>query len=187
MTRRRYVGPGRYLLSVETTPKRGYVVSRSVSLTDAATNKTSEPVALDMDDDRVLDASPDGKALLVFNLNRPPRLVDAATGKTGQLLVGHRQYVTCGAFSPDGKLIVTASGTTRPTNLAPKVVPPAEAPTEVMLWDAATGQAIATLRDTSKVHDFHKVGFSPDGRFVVALTRPEEPGRQERKSGEMIL
>src|SRR5262245_43328665 len=64
MIRRRFVGPGRYLLSVETTTKRGYVVSRSVSLTDPATNKAPEPVALDMDDDRVLDASPDGKALL---------------------------------------------------------------------------------------------------------------------------
>jgi WD40 repeat protein len=187
MIRRRFIGPGRQLLSLETKTERGYVVSRSATLTDPATNKTSPKIALDLDDDFVFDASPDGRTLLVFNINRPPRLVDVETGKTTQVLVGHKQYVTCGAFSPDGKLAVTASGTTRHTNLAPQVAPPKEAPTEIILWDVATGRAAATLRDTAQVHDYSRIGFSPDGKFVVALTKPEEPGGSQRKGGQMIL
>jgi WD40 repeat protein len=185
--RPRFIGAGRQLLSLKTKRERGYVVSRSATLTDPATNKTSATVNLDMDDDFVFDASPDGRSLLVFNLNRPPRLVDAETGKTTQVLVGHKQYVTCGAFSPDGKLAATASGTSRRTNLAPQDAPPKEAPTEIILWDVATGKSVATLRDTSEVHDFSRVAFSPDGKFVVALTKPEEPGGLERKGGRMIL
>jgi WD40 repeat protein len=120
MIRRRFPGAGRPLLSIETKHANGYVVARSAALTDPTTNKESK-VLLDMDDDFVFDVSPDGLTLLVFNLNRPPRLVDVATGETTRVLVGgHRNYVTCGAFSPDGKLVATASGTTRRTNLIPK-------------------------------------------------------------------
>jgi hypothetical protein len=185
--RPRFLGPGRQLLSLKTKTERGYVVSRSATLTDPSTNKASPTVALDMDDDFVFDASPDGRTLLVFNLNRPPRLVDVETGKTTQVLVGHTQYVTCGAFSPDGKLVATASGTTRRTNLAPQAAPPKQAPTGIILWDVATGRSVATLRDTTVALDFSRIGFSPDGKFVVALTKPEEPGGRERKGGQMVL
>jgi hypothetical protein len=184
--RPRFLGAGRQLLSLKTKRERGYVVARSATLTDPADNKTSRTVALDMDDDFVFDGSPDGRTLLVSNLNRPPRLVSVETGKTVQVLVGHRQYVTCGAFSPDGKLAATASGTTRPTRLAPPVAPPKEAPTEIILWDVATGRSVATLRD-KVAQDYSRIRFSPDGKFVVALTKPEKPGGSERKGGQMIL
>jgi dipeptidyl aminopeptidase/acylaminoacyl peptidase len=185
--RPRFLPGSRLLLSLRRKTERGYVVSRSATLTDPADNKTSPPVALDMDDDFVFDASPDGRTLLVANLNRPPRLVSVATGKTAQVLIGHKRYVTCGAFSPDGKLVATASGTTRPTRLAPPVLPPKEAPTEIILWDVATGRSVATLRDTTTAHDYWRLRFSPDGRFVVALTRPEKPGGRERQGGQMVL
>ena len=187
MIRRRFAGPGRHLLSIETKTKDGYVVARSATVTDPATNKVSATVKLDSDDDFVFDASPDGRSLLVFSLNRPPRLVDVGTGQTSHLLRGHRQYASCGAFSPDGKLIATASGTTRRTNLAPGSTPPAGTPTEIVLWDAATGQKVAVYRDPATIHDFTKIAFSPDGKFIVALGAPEQAGAKERKGGRMVL
>lgn len=188
MIRRRFPGAGRHLLSIETKRANGYVVARSATLTDPVTNKEAAKVTLDMDDDFVFDASPDGKTLLVFNLNRPPRLVDAATGKTTRMLIGHTNYVTCGAFSPDGKLVATASGTTRRTNLMPKSAPPTGSPTEIILWDAATGKRVAVLRDTAEAHDFYHLAFGPDGEFLAAVTSPESPRQQQQlRGGKMIL
>jgi len=188
MIRRRFPGNGRHLLSIETKQANGYIVDRSATLTDPAANKESAKVALDMDDDFVFDASPDGRTLLVFNLNRPPRLVDVATGKTTRMLIGHRNYVSCGAFSPDGKLVATASGTTRRTNLMPKAPPPAGSQTEIILWDTATGRKVATLSDAAEAHDYYRIAFGPDGEFVVAVTRPEEPKQQQQlRGGKLIL
>lgn len=185
--RSRFVGAGRQLLSHKWKQERGYVVSNSVALTDPANNKTSRWVTLDREDNFVFDASPDGHTLLVFNLNRPPRLVSVKTGKTSQELDGHTQYVTCGAFSPDGKLVATASSTRRRTDLAPRVVPQRTAPTEIILWDVATGRRIATLRDKTVSHDYAQLRFSPNGKFVVALTPSESPNGRQMKGGKMIL
>lgn len=188
MIRRRFPGAGRHLLSIETKRANGYVVARSATLTDPVANKEVAKVALDMDDDFVFDVSPDGRTLLVFNLNRPPRLVDAATGKTTRMLIGHKNYVSCGAFSPDGKLVATASGTTRRTNLMPKSAPPTGSPTEIILWDAATGKRVAALRDAAEDHDFYQLAFGPGGEFLVAVTSPESPKQQQQlRGGRMIL
>ncbi len=186
MIRRRFASAGQ-LLSVETKRLDGYVVYRSVASTDPATNKVGPTVKLDMDDDHVLDASPDGRTLLVFNLNRQPRLVDVATGQSRLMLMGHRQTVTCGAFSPDGKRIATASGSSRMTNLLPGFIPPSNTPTEIILWDAATGQKVAVYRDPTTIHDFTNIAFSPDGKYILALAAAEPPSQKERKGGRMVL
>lgn len=184
--RRRFAG--RFLLSLEWRSLNGYVVERAAAVTDPTRPGTSTRAPLDLDDDFVFDVSPDGKSLLVFNINRPPRLVDAATGKTTRMLIGHRQYVTAGAFSPDGKLIVTAAGTTRRTNLGPTVPPPPAAPTDLILWDAASGQKVAVYQDAARQHDYSAVQFSPDGRFVAAVTKAETPAPGKvRKGGNLIL
>ncbi|MBN9521693.1 DUF1566 domain-containing protein [bacterium] len=185
MIRRRFAG--RFLLSVETRSLNGYVVARAAGVTDPAGDRPPTRAPLDLDDDQVFDVSPDGKSLLVFNINRPPRLVDAATGRTTRLLIGHRQYVTAGAFSPDGKLVVTAAGTTRRTNLAPAVPPPAGAPTDLIIWEAETGRKVAAFQDPARAYDYASVRFSPDGRFVAAVTRPEEPKGKERKGGVLVV
>ena len=185
MIRRRFAG--RHLLSIETQSTFGYVTYRTATVTDPATNKETKPVALDMDDDFVFDVSPDGKTLLVFNIHRPPRLVEIATGRTTRLLRGHRQYVSCGAFSPDGKLIATASSTKRRSNLAPAFLPAKSDPTEIILWDVETGNKIATFQDKSTVHDFWSIAFSPDGKFIAAVTTPDSPGKERLLGGRLIL
>jgi WD40 repeat protein len=70
-------------------------------------------------------------------------------------LRGHTDFVTAAAYSPDGRLLATASrdGTAR-------------------IWDAATQLPLITL--AGHVGQVDGVAFSPDGKFVV--TRSNDDG-----------
>jgi WD40 repeat protein len=105
-----------------------------------------------------------------------PRVVSLSTGKTIRTLDGHKRWATCAAFSPDGKLLATASGTTEDAyaRVYTTRYPPRDAVTEIILRDASSGRVIATLRDKDKAHDFAWLGFSPDGKYLFAVTRDKE-------------
>jgi WD40 repeat protein len=98
------------------------------------------------------------------------RLYDVATGTERHELSGHLNYVNAPAFSPDGKLVVTASPALSPfiqKNLNMQA-------NQVFVWDVATGQRVARLPDglaTGAV----VAAFSPDGR-TVALARGVDLG-----------
>src|SRR5207302_1918457 len=66
-------------------------------------------------------------------------------------LRGHAYLLTNAAFSPDGRMVVTANddGTAK-------------------LWDVATGQARATL--SGHTAGVQSAAFSPDGRLVVTAS-----------------
>src|SRR5215213_8772762 len=63
-------------------------------------------------------------------------------------LDGHTQAINSIGFSPDGKLVVTAS-----------------ADGTAWIWDAATGATVGYLRGHSK--SVNTASFSPDGKFIV--------------------
>ena len=85
----------------------------------------------------------------------------ATTGRRGsgtsraaaarRILSGHTGSVDSAAFSPDGKLVVTASddGTAR-------------------IWDVASGRSLHTLSGHTDYVD--SVAFSPDGKLVVTAS-----------------
>jgi WD40 repeat protein len=62
---------------------------------------------------------------------------------------GHDDRVWCLAFSRDGKMLASGS-----------------ADTTIKLWDAATGNALATL--TGHTHWVISVAFSPDGKTLAS-------------------
>jgi WD40 repeat protein len=80
--------------------------------------------------------------------------LDTATGKELKKLEGHTEPVFSATFSPDGKMIVTASG----DNTA-------------RIWDATTGKELKKLEGhTSWINS---AVFSPDGKTVVTASNDD--------------
>jgi len=98
------------------------------------------------------------------------RLYDVATGTERHELSGHLHYVSAPAFSPDGKLVVTASPALSPF-LQMQLKLPAN---QVFVWDVTTGKRVAGLPDGLPLGAV-VAAFSPDGR-MLALARGDDLG-----------
>lgn len=68
------------------------------------------------------------------------------------VLKGHSSYVYCVAYSPDGKLIASAS-----------------ADQTVRVWSTYSGECLRVLEGHEDL--VYRVNFSPDGRFLVSASR----------------
>ena len=82
----------------------------------------------------------------------PSALWDADTGKLLHILSGHTRFVYSVAFSPDGRVIVSGSGSVGKT---------------LRLWDVNTGYLLHSLTN-EEVHTAHSVAYSPDGRTIAS-------------------
>jgi WD40 repeat protein len=92
--------------------------------------------------------SPDA-TLLAITCSKTVRVYEAATRGLKCELEGHTELVCNAAFSPNGKLLVSASNDHT-----------------VRVWNVAKKTCIAVL--TGPDDDVNDVEFSPDGRFIAA-------------------
>jgi WD40 repeat protein len=81
------------------------------------------------------------------------RLWAAGSGAALQTLEGHSGPINAVAFSPDGKLLASASYNDNDT---------------VRLWDAGSGAALQTLEGNS--NSAKAMAFSPDGKLLASAS-----------------
>ena len=117
--------------------------------------------------------SPDGERIVSGTEYYLVMVWDARTGQQVLALDGHVGRVHSVAFSRDGRRIVSGAGTYNRTH-----------PSEIKIWDAITGQLIATLKGRTEPLWIWTVAFSPDGRRIVSgsqdgLVKVWEPGVPE--------
>jgi WD40 repeat protein len=102
--------------------------------------------------------SPDGKLLAFFQGGVPTtldpcpvHLVDVTTGKVVRTLSGHHTYLSCAAFSPDGKTLATGG-----------------MDNVLRFWDVASGKQ----RGKGQVQSNHinSISWTPDGKQVVCAS-----------------
>jgi WD40 repeat protein len=98
--------------------------------------------------------SPDWKTL-AWTARGTVQLMDVKTEKLGQVL-SHEDFVSATSWSPDGKLIATASAATVNGTFSPAVI----------LWDVATGKPANTLVQPDPAVS---LGFSTNGFSLATL------------------
>lgn len=168
-------GHGRLLLKVEVKtepPENGgpNVTTRKFTVTDPETGnvaRTMQMFGADFSQFGPDALSPDGKllALVETAARNEVRFFDLAAGKDRFRVSGFRRPLKAVAFSPDGKLVAVATGRanlTQGDTIA--------APSEVVIWDAASGKELARLVDKESIRNYSALRFSPDGSYLVGET-----------------
>ncbi|MBN9120047.1 MAG: hypothetical protein J0I06_12935, partial [Planctomycetes bacterium] len=170
------VGHGRFVLktqeayeAVAGTPEQR-LKSYRLTITDAVSGTAGASIEVTDADFRPVypdPLAPDGKTLVLWRATggKVLRFLDPATGKDRFRAPALRRQVKVIAFSPDGRFVAAATGVSPEDH-------DIAAPSEVVVWDAATGRELARLSDKESVRNYTGVAFSPDGSFVVARAGP---------------
>ena len=129
--------------------------SVGIWLYDTQTYEAVSLLADNTDGGNVLAFSPDGRTLANGNGNGTVHLWDTVTGILRHTLEGHEGWITRVEFSPDGRVLVSAS----------KEVSTSK-DDSIRLWDTATGTLLILLNPES--NRSVSMEFSPDGRTLAS-------------------
>ena len=110
--------------------------------------------------------SPNGK-MLVTAADNTLIILDISSRHIVKILEGHTGVINSIAFSPDGKIIATASNDKT-----------------VMLWDIADGKHIKTLRGHTA--EVNSLAFSPDGNTIASASSDQTVKLWEYAKGKVI-
>ncbi len=97
--------------------------------------------------------SPDGKALASAGWDNTIRLWEPTTGRELRRFVNHSEPVSCVAFSPDGRVVVSGGGGISPSS--------------VRVWDVATGKERRALTDLNSIAA-HCLAVALDGKVLAS-------------------
>jgi|WetSurMetagenome_2_1015567.scaffolds.fasta_scaffold133838_2 WD40 repeat protein len=128
--------------------------------------------------------SPNGEQVLTNEIPAGPvpgeaaALWDVKTGQIVRRFIGHNGSVLAGAFSPDGKQIVTGGGTGH-SGL------PGPANAELRLWNLASGREIRQYRGHE--HIVLSVCFTPDGKRILSVANGYLARLWDVESGRQIF
>ncbi|QJW92971.1 sigma-70 family RNA polymerase sigma factor [Frigoriglobus tundricola] len=113
--------------------------------------------------------SSDGKTLALRDYAQNElRFLDTVSGKDRFPVSAFRRPIKAVAFSPDGRFVAAATG--RAGNGNPDTI---AAPSEVVIWDAATGKELSRATDKETIRDYSALVFGPDGSFLAAQTNSQ--------------
>jgi WD40 repeat protein len=130
---------------------------KTVRLWDAATGAERATIKGFANPLHAVQLSPDGRTLATACRGDKTVTLSGLTGRV--VLAGHTLEIAGIAFSPDGKLIITAAGPENGTS------------GEVKFWDAETGKEVASLPPQKAAA--RCVTFTPDGRTLAVACGPE--------------
>jgi len=154
-------------------------VKNLYTLSDPLTGVVGKPVEfivpmLEHTGQRDLMVSPNGKGILVAN-GPEALIIDPSTGRERLRLGRLKHTITAMAYSPDGKRVAAASSVFTSPSPGPMgasdgaaVKRDVASPTEIVIWDAATGRELARLVDNEWIRDYVSVRFSPDNSYLMA-------------------
>ncbi len=110
--------------------------------------------------------SPDGKSALSGGWDNRVIRWDVSTGRQIGKSLDHSVYVTCIAFSPEGRMIVTASHKC------------------AQMWNADTGQPVGYPLLHGRM--VQAVAFSPDGRYVLTGSYDKTARLWDVRTGKLV-
>jgi WD40 repeat protein len=122
---------------------------RRVSVWDCLTGRRLASMSVSVDDAWFLALSPDGKRV-ALTLGEDGFLLCALPGQRSLRLTAHSDQGKWAAFSPDGRLLATASSDAT-----------------IKLWEVASGRELGTLR--GHLTGVSAVAIAPDGRTLVSI------------------
>ena len=162
-TPRRYVGTGGRVVQIATAGDRIAVREADGSVEVMSTGGRPVRTIAARAGSVAIDASGE---IVATTHAREADLWDADSGMLLHRLTGHRGKVNDAEFSPDGKLLVTASDDH-----------------DGRIWDVATGRLLHVLRG----HFFpvRSASFSPNGRWIVTASQ-FSGGLWDASSGQLV-